>query len=372
MHGIKTNILTIGTRPITAVATAVIGIVGTAPAADAAAFPIGARVLITDVRQALTQLGETGTLPAALTAIADQANPTVVLVRVAPDANAGTQDSNTIAGVNLLLGAETALGVRPRILGAPGLDTAAVSAALVVVAKRLRAMVYARAIGATVANAVTYAATFADREIMLIWPNFSGAFVGDAVARAMGLRAQIDEQQGWNKTLSNVVVGGVTGLSQDVSFDFEGGASDAATLNNAKITTLVRFGGGFRFWGNRTCSSEPLFAFESATRTSQILADEIAYGLAWAADKPMTARLVRDVLDTINARLRKLATPGPNQRLIGAKAWYDPALNPPADLAAGKLVLDYDFTPTAPMEGLELNQRITDKYYADLASQLAA
>ncbi|WP_225206251.1 phage tail sheath subtilisin-like domain-containing protein [Novosphingobium huizhouense] len=369
MHGIKTNILTAGTRPIAAAATAIIGLVGTAPAADNAMFPVGARVLVTNIRRALSNIGATGTLPAALAAIADQADATVVLVRVAPDPNAGAQDTNTIAGVNQLLGAEMALGFRPRIIGAPGLDTAAVASALVVVAKKLRGMVYARAIGNTVNAASNYAAQFGDRELMLIWPNFTGSFAGDAVARAIGLRAQIDEQQGWHKTLSNVVVAGVSGIAQDVSFDFEGGASDATTLNAAGITTLVRFGGGFRFWGNRTRSDEPLFAFESATRTSQIIADEIAYGLAWAQDKPMTARLVRDVLDTINARLRKLVS---TERLIGAKAWYDPALNSATDLAAGKLVIDYDFTPAAPLEGLELNQRITDRYYADLASQIAA
>jgi phage tail sheath protein FI len=39
---------------------------------------------------------------------------------------------------------------------------------------------------------------------------------------------------------------------------------------------------------NRTCSSEPLYAFESVVRTSQVIADEIEQGLAWAADKPMT------------------------------------------------------------------------------------
>lgn len=373
LHGIKTNVLTEGTRPIAESSTAVIGLIGTAPAASNAAFPLGGRTLITDVRAALADMGTTGTLPAALAAIADQASPVIVLVRVGVDADVSDQNALVNAGADLLLSAETQLGVRPRIIGAPGLDTAVVTAHLVTVAKKLRAMVYAAAIGANVAAVTTYAEDFADRELMLIWPNFtpssSGGFAGDAVARALGLRAQIDAAQGWHKTLSNVVVGGVTGIATDVTFDFQSEATDAALLNTAGVTTLVRFGGGFRFWGNRTRSDEPLFAFESATRSSQIIADEIAYGLAWAVDKPMTARLVRDIVDTINARLRKLVSQG---RLIGARAWYDPALNNTADLAAGKLVIDYDFTPAAPLEGLELNQRITDRYYATLAAQVTA
>ncbi len=369
LHGIKTNILTEGTRPIADASTAVIGLIGTAPLADGDAFPLNTRVLITDVRKALTDMGSTGTLPAALAAIADQASPVIVLVRVDVGEDVAEQSTLVNAGATLLLAAETQLGFRPRILGAPGLDTGNVKAHLVTIAKALRGMVYADAQGANVADVIDYAADFGDREMMLIWPNFTGSFAGDAVARALGLRAQIDQTQGWHKTLSNVVVGGVTGIDIDVSFDFQSQATDAALLNTAGVTTLVRFGGGFRFWGNRTRSAEPLFAFESATRTSQIIADEIAYGLAWAVDKPMTARLVRDIVDTINARLRKLVSQG---RLIGARAWYDPALNSPTDLAAGKLVIDYDFTPAAPLEGLELNQRITDRYYADLAAQITA
>ena len=369
LHGIKTNILTAGTRAIADASTAVIGLIGTAPLADAVAFPLGSRVLITDVRAALADIGTTGTLPAALAAIADQTSPVIVLVRVAADADPADQNLLVNAGADLLLSAETQLGVRPRILGAPGLDTAVVTAHLVTVAKALRGMVYAAAIGADVADVITYAGDFGDRELMLIWPSFTGAFAGDAVARALGLRAQIDAAQGWHKTLSNVVVGGVTGIATDVTFDFQSETTDAALLNTAGVTTLVRFGGGFRFWGNRTRSEEPLFAFESATRTSQIIADEIAFGLAWAVDKPMTGRLVRDIVDTINARLRKLVSQG---RLIGARAWYDPALNNSVDLAAGKLVIDYDFTPAAPLEGLELNQRITDRYYATLAAQVTA
>lgn len=365
MHGLKTNILTTGVRPIADISTAVIGIVGTAPDSGADDFPPGEPVLVTNVRAAIDKLGDTGTLAPSLQAIADQASPIVVVVRVAANNVAADQVDLVNAGVNALLTAETQLGVRPRIIGAPGLDSRSVVLRMLAIAKSLRAMVYASAYGANVAAINTYAEGFSDRELMLIWPNFSGGFRGDAVARALGLRAQIDQTDGWHKSLSNVPVAGVRGISPDVSFDFQSDATDAALLNDNNVTTLVRFGGGFRFWGNRTTSSEPLFAFEPATRTSQVIADEIAAGLAWAIDKPMTAKLVRDVLDTINARLRKLVSQG---RLIGAKAWFDPALNTATDLAAGKLVLDYDFTPVAPLEGLTLNQRITDRYYADLTA----
>lgn len=383
MHGIKTNVLIEGARTISALATGVIGLVCTATAAAGApttalnaAFPLDTPVLVTDVRAAIAEAGTGGTLGPALAAIYDQCSPIVIVVRVANEAVQADQDDAVIgsagdySGLHALLAAESVTGYRPRVIGAPGLDTQGVTTALASVAQKLRAMVYARAIGDTKVEAIAYRANFSARELMLIWPNWTGDFSGDAVARALGLRARIDEETGWQKTISNVGVNGVSGVSTPLFFDIQDPTTDVAALNDAEITALVRSpSGGFVYWGNRTTSSEPLFAFEAATRTSQILQDEIAAGLVWAVDKPLTAYLVKDVIETINARIRTLVAQG---RLIGGRAWFDPALNSQVDLAGGKLVIDYEFTPAAPLEGLELNQRITDKYYADLSAQLAA
>lgn len=378
MHGIKVIELTTGARPIKAIATAIIGLVATAtaPAGAAsaaldAAFPLNTPVLVTDVRSAIGDAGTGGTLLPALAAIADQASPIIVVVRVAVGADAAAQNANVIGGVvdndytglQALLAAEAQLDVRPRIIGAPGLDTQAVTTAMATVARKLRGFAYAAAIGDDEAEAILYRDNFAARELMLLWPNFSGGFAGDAVARALGLRARIDEEIGWHKTLSNVAVDGVTGLSKDVFFDLQDDSTAAGLLNAGDVTTMVRLN-GFRFWGNRTCSDEPLFAFESAVRTSQALQDSIAAGLAWAIDKPMTVSLIKDIIETINADFRLLKAQG---RIIDGKAWFDPAQNTAVALASGQLVIDYDFTPAAPAESITLNQRITDKYYAGFA-----
>jgi len=385
MHGIKTNLLTTGTRALAPVATAIIGMVATAsaaagPAAEAldAAFPLNKPVLVADIRAAIGQAGTGGTLKPALEAIADQASPVLVIVRVEEGESdeeteakiIGTVGDDGIAtGMQALLDAEAQVGFRPRILGVPGLDTQDVTAALAIIARKLRGFAYAAIPEEVIADAVTYRADFSARELMLLWPNFSSDFDGDAVARALGLRARIDEEQGWHKTLSNVAVDGVTGISKSVYFDLQDDTTPAGVLNAAQITTIVR-STGFRFWGNRTTAdpeSEPQWAFESAVRTSQVLQDTIAEGLAWALDKPMTVSLIRDILETINAEFRRLKAEG---RIIDGRAWFDPALNQESDLAAGKLVIDYDFTPAAPAENIVLNQRITDKYYAGFADQL--
>lgn len=383
-HGIKTNLLTSGTRALNIVSTAIIGMVVTATApegddADAldAAFPLDTPVLVADIRAAIGDAGTGGTLKPALEAIADQTSPILVIVRVAEGeddeatetAVIGTIGGDGIAtGMQALLDAEVQLGVRPRVLGAPGLDTEDVTSALVVVAKKLRGFVYAGVPAETIAEAITYREGFSARELMLIWPDFTGEFEGDAVARALGLRARIDQEQGWHKTLSNVAVDGVTGIGKSVHFDLQDDTTPAGVLNAGDVTTIVRMT-GFRFWGNRTCAGEanPQYVFESAVRTSQALQDSIAEGLAWAVDKLMTVSLVRDIIETINAAFRRLKADG---RIIDGRAWFDPALNEASQLAAGKLVIDYDFTPCAPAEDITLNQRITDKYYAGFGDQL--
>lgn len=381
MHGIKVNELTTGARPIVPIASAVIGLVATAtadagpPAAALdAAFPLNTPVLVTDIRSAIGDAGEGGTLLPALEAIADQTSPILVVVRVAPGEDDAETAANVIGGntggvatgMQCLLDAQAQLGIRPRILGCPGLDVQEVTAEMVIMAKRLRAMVYARAIGDEIADVLTYREEFAARELMLVWPNFTNQFAGDAVARAMGLRARIDEEQGWHKTLSNVAVDGVSGIDKSVYFDLQDATTPAGVLNDGQVTTIIRMN-GYRFWGNRTCSDLPEFAFESAVRTAQVLQDTIAEGLAWAVDKPMTRGLIKDIIETINAEFRSLKAQG---RIIDGKAWFDPALNSQTDLASGRLTIDYDFTPAAPAENIILNQRITDRYYAGFADQL--
>lgn len=375
-HGIKTNLLQSTSLTITLPATSIIGLVATGNDADADTFPLDTPVLISDVRSALAKAGTTGTLPTALAAIADQCNPTIIVVRVATavgdasqdDLVAGTFSAGRYTGAKALLMAETVTGFRPRIIGAPGLATHAVTQALIPIAQQLRGMIYALAVGSTVADVATYAATYSARELMLLWPETSVGN-GDMEARALGLRAQIDQTTGWQKSLSNVPVNGISALAHDVSWSLDGSSSDATLLNDANVTTIIGRS-GFRFWGNRTTSAIPKYAFEVATRTSQALADAIEDAGFVNTDKPLTAALIKDMLEDVNAKFRALSTPGANQRIIGATAWFDPAANASADLANGQCVIDYDFTPCAPLEGLTLNQRITDRYYTDFASQL--
>jgi len=268
-----------------------------------------------------------------------------------------------------LLTAKSTLGVQPRILGVPGgLDTLAVTTEMVVVAKRLRAMAYARAVGDDVAEAILYRAGFTARELMLIWPDTSSEFAGDAIARALGLRARIDETIGWHKTLSNIPIDGVTAVTVPVQFDLLDPSTEAGTLNASEVTTIIREN-GFRFWGNRTTAGPdtPEFAFESAVRTSHALQDIIAQAFQPYFDHPMTVALIKDTLETVNAAFRDLTVKG---RIMGAKAFFDADANSSEQLAAGRPHFRFQYTPVAPLEDPTVNLVITDFYYSGFADQL--
>lgn len=384
MHGLTITESATGVRTIARSSMAVIGLIATATAAAGqpttdldAAFPLNTPVLVTSVDAAAGKAGTGGTLKAALEAIGDEASPLVIVVRVAEgedqaetDANViGATDGNVYTGLQALLAAETVVGKRPRILGAPGLDTQAVVAEMVIAARKLRAMVYASAIGDDIAEATTYRGEFAARELMLLWPDSSPDFAGDIVARTLGLRARIDEEQGWHKTVSNVPFYGVTGVTRNVHFDLLDNDTDAGVLNDAQVTTIIRQS-GYRLWGNRTTAGEeqPEFSFESAVRTSHALQDIIAAAVLPFLDQPMTVARVKDLMETVNAEFRRLVVEG---KIMGAEIFFDADANTPEQLAAGRPNFRIQYTPVAPMENPQVSLVITDFYYSGFADQLA-
>jgi phage tail sheath protein FI len=129
LHGVEVLQIDTGARPIQTVRSSVIGLIGTAPDADATAFPLNTPVLIAR-RSEMAGLGEAGTLQSALDLIYDQAGAVVVVVRVAAGVDEAATINNVRGGINngtgayegvhAFLAAESEVGFSPRILLAPG------------------------------------------------------------------------------------------------------------------------------------------------------------------------------------------------------------------------------------------------------------
>lgn len=189
------------------------------------------------------------------------------------------------------------------------------------------------------------------------------------IATALAMRVLIDESNpaSFTKSISNVPVPGVVGITNPRTWDLEDPNTEVGYLNANDITSVVQHQ-GFRFWGNRTCSSDPRFAFETGVLTAQWLLDTIIEGCFPFVDQPLTPVLVRDIIDSINAKLRATVSQG---WLLGARCWYNDDLNNAQDLSQGMLWVDYDYTPVPTLENLKLNQRITDSYLIDFGKLIA-
>lgn len=199
-HGVRVQEINEGPRTITTVSTAIVGLVCTGDDADAKTFPLNTPVLLTDVLAASGKAGESGTLARSLDAIGDQTKPVTIVARVAQGETEAETTTNIIGGVTTE-GKKTGMKA-------------------LLAAQSLRGFAYLSAYGCkTMVEAIDYRKNFSQREAMLIWPDFlnwdsvtNASATAYATARALGLRAKIDEQTGWHKTLSNVGVNGVTGI----------------------------------------------------------------------------------------------------------------------------------------------------------------
>lgn len=126
LHGVELIEIDDGPRPIRTVRSSVIFIVGTAPDADPLAFPLLTPVLIAGSRGEAAKLdvsvGATrlGTLPNAVDLILDQIGAVIVVCRVEEGEDDGETLANILDGVHIAMDSQSAVGVTPRILIAPG------------------------------------------------------------------------------------------------------------------------------------------------------------------------------------------------------------------------------------------------------------
>lgn len=385
LHGVEVLEIDAGPRPIRTARSSVIGIVGTAPAATDA-FPLNTPVLIAGSRAEAAALGTTGTLPAALDGIFDQAGAVVVVVRVAADEDEAEALANVVGGVDALtgqlegvhalLGAESVVGVAPRILCAPGFthqrlndEANPVVAELVGIAERLRAVIIADGPNTTDTAAIAAAGDFGTPRVYLVDPWVRVFRDGETVAepasaRVAGLIAKSDQERGFWWSPSNQLINGIVGTARPVDFALGDANSRANLLNEQNVATIIRQD-GFRLWGNRTLSSDPKWAFLSVRRTADIINDSLQRAHLWAVDRNITRTYVQDVEEGVNAYLRTLVAQG---AILGGRCWADPDLNSPANIAQGKVYFNFDFTPPYPAEHITFRSQLVNDYLQEVFS----
>ena len=390
LHGVEVLEIDAGARPIQTVRSAVIGIVGTAPRADATAFPLNTPVMVTGSRREAAKLlanngADDGSLPSAIESIFDQAGAVIVVVRVEKGADEAATVANVIGGVNAttgnyegvqaFLGAESQLGVTPRILIAPGFthqrdseNANAVVAEMIGVADRLRAVVVADGPNTTDAAATAASNDFGSSRVYLVDPwvkkvNAEGETVVVPPSSAVaGLIAKSDNERGFWWSPSNQTINGITGTARPVEFALGDVAARANILNEQGVATIIRQD-GFRLWGNRTLTADPKWAFLSVRRTADIIQDNLLRAHLWAVDRNITKTYISDVVDSVNAYLRYLVS---IEAILGGKCYADPDLNTPENIASGKVYFDFDFTPPYPAERITFRSHLVNDYLTEI------
>lgn len=396
LHGVEVLEIDAGPRPISTVRSSVIGIIGTAPDADATAFPLNTPVLIAGNRREAAKLDTVGngngTLPSALDSIFDQAGAVVVVVRVAPGTSEAETLANIVGGVNAqtgdyegvqaFLGTESKLGVVPRILLAPGFShqrpgnpeiegafvANPVVSELVGIAERLRAVIIADGPNSTDEAALAYAEDFGSARVYVCDPwVLKTDSDGDIVSRpaspcVAGLIAKSDNDRGFWWSPSNQNINGIVGTARPVDFALGDANARANLLNEQGIATIIRKD-GYRLWGNRTLASDPKWIFLSVRRTADMINDSLLRAHLWAVDRNITKTYMQDVVEGVNAYLRHLTTIG---AILGGRCWADPELNTPDQIAQGKVYFDFDFTPPYPAEHITFRSQMVQDYLTEI------
>lgn len=376
LHGVEVVEITDGLRPIQTVQSAVIGIIGTAPDADADVFPLNTPVLLAGRPPASADIGSTGTLANALDGIYDQAGAVVVVVRVEEGVNNAATLDNVIGdagdntGVHAFKTSQSVLGVTPRILIAPGFSfEVAVTTELLVVANKVRGIVVADAGNAlaTAASAQNFASGFGSDRLYCVFPYVKVLRDGvDSLeptsSRAAGLIAKSDNDRGFWWSPSNQEILGITGTATAIDFQLGEASSLANILNENKVATVIRQD-GFRLWGNRSTATDTNWMFLQTRRTADIINQSLLRAHMWAVDRNITKTYISDVTSGVNSYLNDLKAQG---AILGGTCWADPELNTPSAISQGKVYFSFDFTPPYPAEHVTFRSLLTKDYLEDI------
>ena len=242
-----------------------------------------------------------------------------------------------------------------------------VVAELLGIAERLRAVIIADGPNTTDAAAIDYREDWGSPRIYVVDPHVkvmkNGAVVTEPVsARVAGLIAKIDNDRGFWWSPSNNVINGIVGSHRPVDFALGDPNARANLLNENEVATIIQED-GYRLWGNRTCSSDPKWAFLSVRRTADMINESLLRAHLWAVDRNITKTYVGEVTEGVNAYLRQLNAQG---AILGGKCWADPDLNSPQSIQDGKIYFNFDFTPPYPAEHIIFRSHLVDDYLEEI------
>jgi phage tail sheath protein FI len=380
-HGITTTLIETGARTISLPSSSIIGLCDTFTPGilGGGTAKAGELVLITRESEAIAAFGAGSAIAKAAAAIYVRAKAVIVAVGVPKLEDIALQTSAIIGGVlasgqrtglQALLDGKSKHNVQPKLLIAPGHSmTQAVATEMDALAGKLRAIAIVDGPNTTDEAALAYAENFGSKRVFLVdpgvqfWDTIESATV-DAPASAWvaGLFAWTDANYGYWASPSNKEFVGITGTTRPIEFLDGDETCRANLLNNANIATIIR-DGGYRLWGNRTCSSDAKWAFVTRVRTCDILMDAVQAGHKWAVDRSITKTYVKDVTEGLQAFMRDQKSAG---AIINFEVYPDDELTTASQIMQGKVYWRIRFTDVPPAENPNFLFEVTEQWATEV------
>ena len=289
----------------------------------------------------------------------------------------GTNNGGVRTGFKCFLDAYNQLGAKPKILIAPGYSSLnAVAVDMLSNADYYRAYALIDApTGTTVDAAIngrgpagTINFNTSSKRAILLEPGNMQAYdpaTDSTVNRPYsafyaGVMSEQDNTNGYWFSPSNCEIKGVLGSEIPITAAINDPNTEANALNAQGIVTVFNSGAsGIRTWGNRSAAfpstTDPV-NFISVGRTADIVHESIEEAMLPFVDLPITNGVIDSIKQSVQAFINVLIGRGALE--VGSAITYDPALNPPTQVAAGQLVFSLTFMPPPPLERITFNSFI--------------
>lgn len=359
--------------------TSIVALVGTAPTGS------NEPKLVTSLEQAEAEYGadiEGFTIPAALQTLFTYASAKVIVINVLNEAKAkALLDANgkmtrsddatktvathiykpaipaavdysteMLAALDKLLEVGNTLNIKPNIVIVPGYShIKIISGRMSTVAKKLNGFAIVDILADTVQGALTARASgdlsISLPEVVLCYPQVNRYNAHEMISGIIGLSVHAaaakvarDNESGYWISPSNTPLKEVQGTTTVVESSLTESSADTNLLNGQGIMTVfTKPGSGSRLWGNWT-SAFPLVKTPEVMIAPRATRMAIREALVDATlnylDKIPTSLAIDMISEDVNAFLRTLTSQGAIEK---GSCTYDKELNPPTEVAQGKL-----------------------------------
>lgn len=360
-------------RPAVYSDMSVVGLIGTAPDAVPAVFPLDTPVfLYSDDPVKRAALGSAGTISGALSLINAQLGEfqvaaKVVVVRVEEGATVTETIANIVGdgiatGLEAFVQAGPLLGVIPRLLCAPGFtsqrtgtDANAVCAALPAVCNKLLAHAVVDGPATTEQAAIDWRETLSSSRLIPVDPAvrvMNGTEVAvvplSPAVVGIGVRRDHEKQGRPFHSWANQPVAGIAGPSRPINFSLTDGATEGQRLLSNNVGVLLRgemgvetaiASGGFVYVGTDNAGEDDLWRFYNVTRGRDYIHLMFLRTLRFYLGRfNITGQTIQAVLNTMGFALRDLKADGD---ILGYEVKFVRDQNSPEELRQGRFTVNF-------------------------------